>query len=248
MTDQTEFRRALLDAAAPVPEGLLDGHGAGAGQRYSVYRNNVAVSLTQALQTGFPVLRKLLGEANFDRLAGVYLRMHPPRTPLMMQYGQDMPGFLEGFAPLRHIGYLPDVARLELGLRRSYHAGDAEPFDPARLASLDAHALAGARIVLAPATQFVPSRWPLFDIWRFNTVDGASRPRAVAQPVLITRPDFDPAPHPLSPAQAACLDALLAGRSIAHAVAAGEAEAAEFDIGPLLNLLVAGGAIADITH
>lgn len=248
MTGQAVFRRALLDANEPVPDGLLDGRGDPAGRRYSVYRNNVAVSLTEALQTGFPVLRKLLGTENFDRLAGLYLRAHPPQSPVMTQYGQAMPVFLSGFEPLKHIGYLPDVARLELALRGSYHAADATPVDARRLADADPEHLARAQFAFAPAVALVTSRWPLHDIWRFNTEDGAPKPRAVPQPVLITRPDFDPMPHPLTPADAACLEALMAGQTLARAVASGEAEDAAFDVGTLLTLLAAGNAIVDIQY
>ena len=127
---QGAFAQAILDAARPAPAGLTNPDGAPASKRFDVYRNNVAVSLTEALQTAFPAIAKLIGEENFKATAGVYLRQNPPGSPLMMFYGDQMPAFLGGFEHVQHLPYLPDVARLELALRQSYHAADAEPLAP----------------------------------------------------------------------------------------------------------------------
>ena len=99
---QDAFVSALFAPDAPVPEGLSDPEGRPAGKRFDVYRNNVAVSLTEALLTAFPVVAKLLGDANFRSVAGVYLRQHPPQSPLLMFYGEEMPGFLEAFPLHNH--------------------------------------------------------------------------------------------------------------------------------------------------
>jgi hypothetical protein len=248
VSGQDAFRGALLDADMPVPDGLTDNRGGPAGKRYAVYRNNVAVSLRDALRTGFPVLRKLLGPENFDGLAGLYLRAHQPRSPLMMHYGADMPRFLKRFQPLAHIGYLPDIARLELALRESYHAADAAPISPEAVAALAPDSLAAARLRMVPAARLVVSDWPLYDIWRFNMESGAPKPRAIAQPVLVTRPEFDPRPHPLSRADANCLDRLMSGATLSDAVEAASDEAASaYDLTPLLSLLVAERAISELT-
>jgi hypothetical protein len=62
-----------------------------------------------------------------------------------------------------HLPYLPDMARLELGLRQSYHAADATPLpiagrDPAEVLALKPR--------LAPATLILRSRFPVLTIWR----------------------------------------------------------------------------------
>jgi Uncharacterized protein conserved in bacteria len=239
---QSDFAAALLDPARAVPEGLSDPAGRPAGKRFAVYRNNVVASLTEALATAFPVLQKLLGEANFRGLAGLFVRRHPPSSPRLMFYGEAMPGFLEGFQPLVHIPYLADVARLELALRESYHAADAEPIDPAALQALDAEALMAARLRLAPAVRLVRSRWPLHAIWAYNMA-GGPKPAPVAEDVLVTRPGFDPAPHALTPAGGAFTAALLAGGTLGAAAEAGAEKDPAFDLSAPLGALLAGGAI-----
>ena len=178
---QENFRIALLDPEMARPGGLVDDQGAPAGRRFDVYRNNVTASLTEALEAAFPVLRKLVGEGNFKLLANVYLRKHPPSSPMMMFYGDEMPGFLSDFGPTSQTGYLPDVARLELELRQSYHAGDATLIDPQALQDLSPDRLMAARFEFAPSLKLIQSDWPVYAIWAFNNLPDAPKPEMAAQ-------------------------------------------------------------------
>ena len=146
MTTHSNFSKALLDPSVPTPMGLVDPQGRPAGKRFQVYRNNVVVGLIDALRDSFPVIVKLLGDDNFNAIAGVFVRAHPPKSPLMMFYGDAFADFLAGFEPLAHLGYLPDVARLEQALRRAYHAADCPVFDPALLQHLTPDQLMAAQI------------------------------------------------------------------------------------------------------
>lgn len=231
---QDQFRAALLDVAAPVPEGLLDGNGAPAGNRYGVYRNNVTHSLIEAMKVAFPTVRALLGQQNFDTLMPMFVRAHPPRSPMLMHYGTDFPAFLEAFEPLQHLGYLGDVARLDLALRTSYHAADAAPFDPSVLQQ-EPETLALLHLHLAPATVLIRSRWPLFDLWQRATMPDAPAPRAQGQAIMITRAEFDPDVH-LLPAGAATWFGALATQPIGQAVETATTAAPAFDFGAALTL------------
>ena len=240
---QAQFRAALLDADMPVPNGLLDGRSAPAGSRYNVYRNNVTASLVEAMKLAFPTVRNLLGAQNFDTLMPMFVRAHPPASPLMMHYGADFPVFLQTFSPLAHLGYLADIARLDLAMRASYHAADAVPLDPVVLQQAP-ETLAGLRLRLAPATKVLRSRWPIYDLWRRATDPLASKPRAAGQAILITRPTFDPAPH-LLPTGAATFLLALESHPLGAALEAAQSAAPDFDFAETLTLLLHSHALTN---
>jgi hypothetical protein len=206
-----------------------------------VYRNNVVLSLTSALSASFPLLRKLLGGETFERLAALYVRQHPPTSPLMMFYGETLPSFLQGFAPLEHIKYLSDCAALDLAMRHSYHAADAEPADTSGLQ--DPTAAMEIRFARAPATRVVRSVWPLFDIWAFNVQSGAPKPRAVAQDVLVTRVDFDPQPYAMPTGMADWLDHLEQGQTLGEATEQTLSLHPDFDLAGSLILALTSQAL-----
>lgn len=236
------FAAAVLDPALPVPAGLTDAQGRPAGRRFAVYRNNVAVGLTEALVSGFPAVHRLVGDEFFRAMAGVFLRAHPPRSRIMADWGQDLPAFVETFAPVAHLPYLADVARLELALRASYHAADAAALPAETLAGLAPDRLAGLRLRLAPALRLVRSAWPVFGIWAAN-MRGAPPPSMQAQDVAVLRPGFDPEPHLLPPGGGAFVAALAQGAPLAAAAAeAGEGH----DLTATLSLLLAQGAVTGL--
>jgi len=239
---QSAFAAALLDPEAPVPPGITDPEGRPAPKRFSVYRNNVASSLTRALEAAFPTVRKLVGDEFFGAMAVVFLRAHPPRSRMLMQYGDEMPAFLEAFPPVAHLGYLPDVARLDQAMRESYHAADSVPLPEAEFQRLLGSDIADLRLTLAPSLRLVRSRWPLHAIWAANH-DAGPKPTPTAQDVVVLRPGFDPRPQLLPPGGAAMLQALLAGRTLGDSIdAAGEG----FDLAGVLALLIAGQAITGV--
>jgi hypothetical protein len=242
---QSDFITAVLDPAAAVPQGLVGPNGTPAQKRFAVYRNNVAVSLTDALRNAFPAILSIVGEEFFDAMAGVYLRAHPPESPLMMFYGAQMPTFLTAFPPVAELPYLPDVARLELAMRTSYHAADTAAISPEALQSLAPDALMSAQLSLAPSVRVLRSDWPLYAIHLANTTPDAPAVTPGAQDVLLTRPEFDPLPSLLPAGGADFIEALAKGATFGAAFEAASATP-DFDLSPVLGALLAGNAITRI--
>lgn len=156
---QRLFAQALLDPRAPFPPAAVAANG-----RFNVYRNNFLITLRNALRATFPAVERLVGEAFFAALANAYAECHPPRSPIMTQYGDAVPEFLARFSALADHPYLPDVARIEYARVQAYHAADAVGFvldcEAAATAALDRPAR------LHPSACIVASTFPAHSIWQ----------------------------------------------------------------------------------
>lgn len=244
---QTDFRTALFDPETAHPVTLTNGADAPAGKRFDVYRNNVAVSLKEAMSAAFPAIEKLLGPENFSAISGFFLRLHPPQDPRLALWGSEFAAFLEGFEPLQHLGYLPDVARLEMARRTSYHSADAAPIAPDIFAATPPEQLANAQLGFAPALRVLRSPWPLLDIWHFNMTPGAPQPSSGAQDILITRQEFDPDLHLLAPGGADFIAACQNGTALDAALDAVQTDHPDFDFPALLTVLLQNSALTSLT-
>ncbi|MGB7243891.1 MAG: DNA-binding domain-containing protein [Sulfitobacter sp.] len=240
--DQSAFRTAILDPSQPLPDGIVSHADDPASRRFSIYQNNVTMSLLDALSQAFPLVQKLIGPENFSGIARRFLRAHPPTSPVLMGYGKAFPAFLSNTDALSHIGYLPDCARLELATRRSYHAADAPELDLG-IFNRDPDTLLTQKFRLAPAAQVLQSSWPIYDIWAFNTQPGAPKPQAHPQDILVCRPAFDPAPSLLPPGAAAWLLSLDGGTPFGAAHDIALRNDPLFDLHQSLTIALQGAAL-----
>ena len=201
--------------------------------------------LTRALQQRFPVTARLVGEAFFRGMAERFIAGSRPRSPLLAEYGDDFPEFIEGFEAAATVPYLADVARLEAAWSNAYHAAEAAPIDAGALAGLAAEALATARLTRHPAAALVGSAYPVGSIWaahRSEVVEPVSCPGP--ESVLIVRPGAEVAVHVLPARDAPFAAGVLDGAPLGEAAEAALAADAGFDFGAALVGLVGLGAFA----
>ncbi len=242
---ETAFRDGLFSGAVPTDVTAADP--AEVERRYAVYRNNVVVSLIEALRQRFPVVERLVGEEFAKAMLGAFVRAHPPRSPLMMSYGEELPTFLEGFPPVATLPYLADVARLEIARGVAYHSADAQPIDPQRLSSLAEADPKDLVLRLHPGTAVLRSRFPIFTIWAANQPGAMGREirMAAGEAVLVARRDLTVVTRPLEPGVAAFVGALLQGTSFARAATTAIAADPQFDASRALAGLLSDRLIVE---
>jgi hypothetical protein len=243
-----EFAGALLVPTAPVPSGLTRSDGRSSARRFNVYRNNVVVGLAEALSANYPATCRIVGNDFFAAMARAYLGAHPPRSPMMFDYGADFPDFIVGFDPADCVPYLADVARLERAWLEAYHAADATPLDAAKLGTLDVALASDLRLTPHPSLRLVTSAHPIVTIWTMNAADGQPGPLlAGGEHALIVRPDAEVHVIPIDSGTATLASALTAGASVVEAARSALATCAGFEFAEGLLLLLSAGAFIGLT-
>lgn len=248
LVTQAEFAAALVDLDRAVPEGLTAWNGPRPERRFGVYRNNVAVGLIGALASRFPAAERLVGEEFFAAMAHEFIQQHPPRSPLLLFYGDDFADFVGSFEPAREISYLPDVIRLEVARGRAYHAADALPLDAALLATVEPEGLASLSFVPHPSASIIRSTHPAVTIWAMNVgeIELTDIEDWTSEDALIVRPQMTVEVHRLPVGGAAFLEALVAGADLGNAFEAALAETANFDLSANLAGALAAGAFTAV--
>jgi Putative DNA-binding domain len=240
------FARALLDPNIATPTTVAGPKSKAAGKRYNVYRNNVTVSLINALAAAFPVTQRITGADFFRAMARFHVRATPPLSPLLFEYGHDFPDFIEHYEYAQSVPWLADVARIERAWLDAYHAADVQPLMPRALASIPPERLADTVLKPHPATRVVRSRFPAVTIFTANRSEGSSGGVEVVEPedALLTRPALEVEARRLPPGGAIFLTSLMTGESLGAAASAALSDSPSFDLTANIGGLLEAGAFA----
>jgi hypothetical protein len=236
------FAAALLDPDIAIPADVTGPDGGPAPRRFGVYRNNVVVSLMEALRSAFPCVLAIMGEDNFMRVARNFVAIHPPRSAMMQKYGEEFPAFLDSFPPLRSAPYLGDVARVERAWLEAWHSADAPFLSSEQLAGLPPEEAVALTLTPHPALRLICAKYAIADLfgWRNGRPDGGtdvSRPQAV----MVTRPLLQVEVHALTPDQHAFLSMLADGQAFGEAAGGALAKDPQFDLAGTFALAMSAG-------
>lgn len=240
----SEFSKALLNPDLAPPQGVGEKDGLPAPKRFGVYRNNVVVSLIEALKAAYPSIAVMMGDENFQQIARFYVSAHPPRSPMMQTFGSEFPDFVKNLPPLKNSPFLEDVAKAEKAWLEAYHAHDAEPIDSEELRAFKPEETMNLIFMAHPASHLIRSKYPLSDLFDFRN----ERPEngvnmEISQHLLITRPQLNVFTTALDEANAAFFELVLSGNTLGAAIGSAMEIDDEFDASKAITLLIQTGAV-----
>ena len=244
------FANTLRQPDLPVPGLVGKTDGAPSFKRFNVYRNNVAMSLRNAVTATYPVVEALVGEDFFAAMAQVFVANRLPSSPVLLRYGIDFPDFVKTFEPTQHLPYLSDVARVEWALNESYNAADAEPITIQAMSALDTEVLERVRCVLHPSLRLIRSDWPVLSIWHAHQQDDpaahlVSLAEAGGECGFFVRPRLEVEATLLPAASLDLLTSLHDGETLTKAAGA-LSKAAQADLSAMLATIFAAGAVVGL--
>lgn len=245
---QRRFARALRDPGLAAPQSLRGRTENGRSRRFDVYRNNMTVSLIDALESTFPAVYKLVGGEYFAAAARAYISEHPPRSPVLLLYGESFGEFLDRFPSASGVPYLGDVARLEWARINALHAADVEPARIDVLSRLSEESLESAALTPHPSLGLVASRWPVVSLWQASIDPNGEVEVDMRNPeqALVVRPALRVEVRRLPPGGAVFVNAMLSGCRLGEAARQAAGSFENFDLAMLLRLVFEAGAVAAV--
>ncbi len=165
-TQRQMKERILVHRGGGRVGGLLNKQGGANGEeRMAVYADAYVARMMEALGETYETVKHLLGQEAFVELTESYMEAHPSHSYNLNSVGEHMPEHLAGTRFVEKLPFLPDLARLERQIARSFHAFDGPVFEPGKLAGCSEEDWDRLHIDFQPSVAVVSSRWPVLDIW-----------------------------------------------------------------------------------
>ena len=172
---QEAFQRFLLTGDSEIGSHLVGTPRVPVATRLGIYGDGYRSRLIEALETSFPVLANLLGEADFQPLAGRYVATHESSFFSIRYYGDQLADFLAGRAEYSQAPLLAELAQWEWAMAAVFDAADAEPIDSSAFAQVAPEDWAKLRFEWSPTVHVLELEWNVPQLWKAVT-EGTPRP------------------------------------------------------------------------
>ncbi|MFT3741714.1 MAG: DNA-binding domain-containing protein [Gammaproteobacteria bacterium] len=130
--------------------------------RLDIYRDGYALRLLEALEQTYGVLRKLIGEEQFEAYGRAYIAQYPSHHFSIRMYSAHFSQFLQDQQV--DAGWV-DMARFEWAIGETLDAADAPHLTFAELSHVQPEAWASLTLSIHPSKQIQSFDYPVAQLW-----------------------------------------------------------------------------------
>lgn len=174
---QHEFQSYLLNRDTSVELRLVGTREASATERLAVYGTSYRLRLGEALETDFPALKGLLGDAEFERLVQQYVDAFPSRHASLRWFGRHLEIYLRDTSPYRAQPVLAEMASFEWAQGEVFDGPDSAAVTESDVAALALERWAGMTLVFQPTLRRLQLRWNAPALWQAINDDQVPPPQ-----------------------------------------------------------------------
>jgi len=211
---QREFQDYLLRGKGAVLARVVGTARVPAATRLGIYAGAYRSRLAEALTSNYPVLAKLLGEADFGSLAAEYIAAHDSPFFSIRYYGDGLARFLAAREHYAAAPVLAELAQWEWSMSSVFDAADATPLGTGDLAHIPPAQWAQLRFRWHPSVQRLTLCWNVPQLWKALSED-RERPEMTVGVTptewLLWREDLTSYYRSLAKTEAGVLDAARSG-------------------------------------
>lgn len=219
--------------------------------RFNVYRNNVFVSLIDALADIFPVTQRLVGEDFFRAMAREYIQLNPPRTPIISNYGENFSEHVRHFEAAKSVPLIGDLTALEYSLLALTNAPEYDTLEHEQISAAFNNTSDPALLylLLPPTTQILVSPFAIGSIYLAHQGEEAAPSLAditinKSEILLLSKSHLYSELHIISHSEAVFIKQLTQHKPLGEAVPDDES----FDLGSTLAKLIQWKLITNISE
>lgn len=250
---QEDFCAAVFDKTQTTDKLLqnIEENGLSVAGRLQIYRNNIVITLIEALKNAYPNVLRLVGEDFFAATAREYMTAMPSTSGNLDYFGDQFATFLKSFPPASALTYLAEMAQFEWAYHLAYHADDAPALILSRLATIAEDDYAHIQFIFHPGCQLLSFKHPIFSIWQFCESEANDDAQSLiltgeGDRIIIARRQYNLYVSTLSVGEYSLLLALQQGQLFTDACAQAVTLDAELPIDEIIQKHCLQGTITDL--
>jgi hypothetical protein len=187
LSDLQDWLRAVwttpegIDAALRTPEGrrarkwIAEVPSLSARDRLAVYSDAYFLRLLDSLGSDFTATHRVLGDADFRRLAADYLSERGSDSPNLTDLGRGLPAAAAKHELGRKYPFLSELCVLEWTVLAALFTGRLPPFDPGIFKGMSAEGWGKVGLVFDPTVRLLETSWPVHRLWIKRAAKSGSR-------------------------------------------------------------------------
>jgi hypothetical protein len=169
---QREFQDYLLRGDTAVEACVVGTARVPVATRLGIYAGAYRSRLAEALESNYPALAKLLGEADFAALAASYIASHDSPYFSIRYYGDALAKFLATGEAYAAAPVLGELAQWEWAMTAVFDAEDVPPLSAEDLAGIPPAQWAQLRFRWHPSVQRLALWWNVPQLWQALSAEG----------------------------------------------------------------------------